>query len=320
MKIAFNRKIRRTPWGGGAHFATALEDYLLKAGHTVVHQLEEGIDVIVMLDPRQEEGGFGIGEIVKHKEQYPNVKVLHRINDTDYARGLKAPSGDDRAYLEPLIMWSNRYADQTVYISRWVQDHYRERSIEWTKPMSVGVVIPNGCDPDVFHHSTHEVHKPIRLVTHHWSSNPMKGLDLYERIDELMDVGADFEFTYIGRYPAGHIPKHTKIIAPLYGQALGDELRKHDVYVTAARWEACGSHHVEGAACGLPIIFHREGGGVVEMCERYGEGIKSVADFQLALEKVMNDYRSYREKAIAVDLSADTMCERYLDVLVRMMK
>lgn len=319
MKIAFNRKVRRSPWGGGAHFATVLEDYLAKVGHSIVHNLEEGIDVIIMLDPRQEEGGFGIGEIIEYKERCPNVRVLHRVNDTDYARGLKASSGDDRAYLEPLIMWANRYADQTVYISKWVQGHYQERSREWTKPMSVGVVIANGCDTTFFYPKTErELHKPLRLVTHHWSQNKNKGLDLYERIDKLIAAGAPLEFTYVGRPCDGFHPKHTTVIAPLYGEALGDELRKHDVYVTAARWEACGSHHIEGAACGLPVVYHNDGGGVVELCKRYGEGINDVSGFKDALTKVKKNYRSYAASAESADLSSDTMCEKYLDVLMRM--
>jgi glycosyltransferase involved in cell wall biosynthesis len=319
VKIAFNRKIRRSPWGGGAHFAVVLEDYLVKIGHSIVHNLEEGIDVIIMLDPRQEEGGFGISEIIEYKERCPNVKILHRVNDTDYARGLKASSGDDRAYLEPLIIWANRYADQTVYISKWVQGHYQERSREWTKPMNVGTVITNGCDTSFFYPKTErELHKPLRLVTHHWSTNPNKGLDLYKHIDELIDCGANLEFTYVGRYPVGHVPKHTKIVAPLYGTELGDELRKHDVYVTAARHEACGSHHIEGAACGMPVIYHNEGGGVVEMCSRYGVGIDDVSDFKQALTKIKNHYDSYRWSAESADLSAETMCEKYLELIKRM--
>jgi len=332
MKIAFNRMPRRTPWGGGAHFATTFADYLTTIGHQVVYTLEPGIHAIVMLDPRHEDGGFSAGDIARYKQSNPNVKVLHRVNDTGKTRG-----GDE---LDRIIMGSNAVADATVFISSWVADYYASKDM---RPSHSNVcVITNGCDERYFHAGRwtstewqrirsgsdgktffppgfNKPHAPIRLVTHHWSNNPSKGVDLYEHIDELIDVGGAFEFTYIGRYPAGHIPKHTKIIAPLYGIELGDELRKHDVYVTGARWEACGSHHVEGAACGLPVIFHGDGGGVVEMCQRYGEElVGGVKGFQDALETIKDDYVTYSRRAFTADLSADTMCKKYLDVIVRM--
>ncbi len=331
MKIAFNRKERRSPWGGGAHFATTLGDYLTKVGHTVVHQLEDGIDAIIMLDPRPEEGGFDAGAIHTYVCSHPKTKVLHRINDTDVARGTH--------FLDPIIMGANALvADVTVFISRWVADYY---DIKGLRPSHYATVITNGCDTNVFYPpgwtSTEwsriragsdgkifyppgfdKPHKPLRLVTHHWSNNPMKGLDLYERIDDLIDVGAPLEFTYIGRYPATHVPKHTKIIPALYGMELGDELRKHDVYVTGARYEACGSHHVEGAACGLPVVYHANGGGVNEMCSRYGVEIQNVGQIKTALEAIVRNYKAFADKAQQADLSAETMCEQYLDLIVRM--
>lgn len=310
MKVAFNRQIRRSPWGGGAHFATTFADYLTARGHTVVHRLEDGLDRIVMLDPRPEEGGFDVNAIVKHRaERDPNVKVLHRVNDTGKTRG-----GDvlDRIIVEANLIAANA----TVFISKWVKSYFDGKGIAFGANASV---ITNGCDARFFHPKTErELHKPMRLVTHHWSDNAMKGLDLYKHIDELIGRGAPLEFTYVGRYPASHSPKHTKIVAPLYGEALGDELRKHDVYVTAARWEACGSHHVEGAACGLPVVYHNDGGGVVEMARRYGEGISEVSELKSALTKIKNYYRSYAASAESADLSAETMCAKYLDVLMRM--
>ena len=303
MKIAFNRQPRRSPWGGGAHFATAFADYLVAQGHEVVYTLQPGIDWIVMLDPRHEDGGFDAARIAGYKLQNPGVRVLHRVNDTGVTRG-----GQE---LDDMIRKANYLvADVTVYISRWVQQHFRKQMCP------DGVVVTNGCDERYFYpNAIMGLHSPVRLVTHHWSNNPKKGVDLYERIDELIDCGANLEFTYVGRYPAGYVPKHIKVVAPLYGTALGDELRKHDVYVTAARHEACGSHHVEGAACGMPVIYHNEGGGVVEMCSRYGVGIDDVKDFKSALDEIVADYRGFCERALACDLSADTMCAKYLELM-----
>ena len=307
MKIAFNRAIRRTPWGGGSQFLTVFADYLVAKGHEVVHQLESGIDVIVMLDPRHEDGGFDDGRIQLYTKANPRTKVLHRVNDTGVTRG--------GAQLDRHITLANAFvADHTVFISEWVKRHFVGLGFDVNRPHDV---ITNGCDESAFY--TGDVvgkpGRPLRLVTHHWSDNPAKGLDVYAEIDRLIDEGAPLEFTYVGRYPKTHVPKHTKIIQPLYGQALGDELRKHDVYVTGARFEACGSHHVEGAACGLPVVFHLDGGGVVEMCQRYGVGVSNVSELPRAITAVASNYALHRKAVLDADLKASSMCEKYLNIL-----
>lgn len=305
MKVALNRRPRRSPWGGGAHFATAFADYLVAQGHEVVYTLQPGIDWIVMLDPRHEEGGFAVGDILHYKRANPSVKVLHRVNDTGVTRGGKE--------LDRIILGSNEaVADQTVFISAWVRDYFFGGGFETRRPHTV---INNGCDSTFFHPPHLSApHSPLRLVTHHWSDNPAKGLDVYRYIDEhTAELGVCF--TYVGRYPNGYTPKNTTVIQPLYGHELGDELRRHDVYVTGAHHEACGSHHVEGAACGLPVIFHREGGGVVEMCSRYGVGINSVDEFAEALENIRASYHTLVQRAIKTDLSSNTMCSKYLELM-----
>ena len=77
MKIAFNRQIRRTPWGGGSQFLTVFADFLAAEGHQVVHRLEPGIDWIVMLD-------FDDGPHADDKGLY--------IPDEQFE--IKGPSGD----------------------------------------------------------------------------------------------------------------------------------------------------------------------------------------------------------------------------------
>ena len=69
MKIYFNRKLRRNPWGGGAHFHSAIVDYLSKNNFDIVETLNGKIDVIVMLDPRYEEYGSDVNQIYEYKKR-----------------------------------------------------------------------------------------------------------------------------------------------------------------------------------------------------------------------------------------------------------
>jgi hypothetical protein len=174
MKIAFNRQPRRSPWGGGAHFATTFADYLVAHGHEVVYTLQPDIDWIIMLDPRAEQGGFAVGDIQYYKHINPQVKVLHRINDTGKTRG-----GDE---LDRVILGSNIVvADYTVFISNWVRDYFVSKGFDITKPNSV---INNGCESKFFYpKSRHDFHIPMKLVTHHWYSKfVLKDQSLFQQV------------------------------------------------------------------------------------------------------------------------------------------
>jgi len=65
----------------------------------------------------------------------------------------------------------------------------------------------------------------------------------------------------------------------------------------------------------MPVIYHTDGGGVCEMASRYGVGIGQVEEFEAALATVLSSYDVFREKAIETDLSAETMCRKYLEVM-----
>ena len=52
---------------------------------------------------------------------------------------------------------------------------------------------------------------------------------------------------------------NTKVISPISGKKLAEELRSQDFYITGSINEPSGNHHIE-AACGLPIMYINSGG------------------------------------------------------------
>ena len=60
-------------------------------------------------------------------------------------------------------------------------------------PLGAFDVLANGVGPEA-----------MRIVTHHWSDNPLKGFDVYEQVDQLIADGKlpGFELWIIGRWPA----------------------------------------------------------------------------------------------------------------------
>jgi hypothetical protein len=71
-----------------------------------------------------------------------------------------------------------------------------------------------------------------------------------------------FTFTYIGRERGSF--KNTKIIKPLFGNELGEELGRYDVYVSASRFDPGPNHIIESLSSEIPTYVHHQGGGCIE--------------------------------------------------------
>lgn len=282
-KILINRKIVIGPWGGGNNFVKSFHDALIDEGHHIVYDLSHNdIDLIVMIDPRYDDLGISINEIFAYKQKNPRVKILHRVNECDARKNTND--------VDKLLMASNVIADETVFISEWLQSYFTVKG--FNKRSSV---IYNGCNSSHFYpeknHQNKTIQYPIKIVTHHWSDNWMKGFDVYKHLDRLCQEHPEkYKFTYVGRYAKEYSPVATTIINPLHGKELGDELRKHDVYLTASRWEPCGMHHIEGASSGLPVVYHEEGGGIVESCKKHGMSFASNDQLSKAIDAVSENY------------------------------
>lgn len=303
-KILINRKIVDGPWGGGNNFVKSLKSSLINNGHSLVDALCDDIDLIIMIDPRYDEARISINEIASYKRRNPRVKILHRINECDARKNTNE--------IDSLLLASNQLADKTVFISEWLKDYFIKRGFSKDSQ-----VIYNGCNSDFFYpNHTKVIKAPYKIVTHHWSDNWMKGFDAYKRIDEICRSNPQkYQFTYIGRYAKEYAPQSTHIISPLYDKQLGEELRKHDIYVTASRWEPCGMHHIEGASSGLPVLYHSNGGGIVEGCKNHGLSFDSIDQIESKLDDLVNLHSSLMTNIDYKFLSIERCLSQYNDLI-----
>lgn len=305
MKILINRKIINGPWGGGNNFVKSLHQTLVQNGHEVLSTLEPNIDLIVMSDPRYDELGISINEIISYKKYNKNVKILHRINECDARK--------NTTDIDQLLLASNAYADETVFISDWLKNYFIDKGFK-----NKYHTVYNGCNTDFFYPNINKkkLEKPYKIVTHHWSDNWMKGFDIYKKLDEICVKNSNnFEFTYIGRYAKEYTPVVTKVISPLFEKDLGNELRKHDIYITASRYEPCGMHHIEGASSGLPILYHSEGGGIVEGCKKHGISFSSVDDIENKLFEIIENYNKLCSSIDYDFLSMKRCMNQYMEII-----
>ena len=316
MKVAVGFRIQDGPWGGGNRFAAALVAALRERGDCVCQTLDEDdIDVILMMDPRWRHSSvtFTPGAILRYL-LFTNRQalVVHRINECDERKQTR--------HMNPLLRRANYCADHTVFVSSWL----RQLDLWQDRPDTPSSVITNGADAAVFNPRGWQPWLglgPLKLVTHHWGGNWMKGFDIYQRLDAMMaepEWSGRIKFTYIGNVPRGFAFRHAHYVAPLDGEALADELRSHHAYVTASINEPGGNHQNEGALCGLPLLYRRSGC-LPEYCDGFGISFDE-HDFIGRLQQLIDTYDSLAVSMPGYPHTSERTCENYLALFDELIK
>lgn len=303
-RVAINLPPRTSSWGGANQWTSQLTGYLRFCGFSVQYDLRRTPDCIVLTHTGiSGDVTFTADDVERCKKDHPAVRVVHRINDNDIRKAT--------SHMDEVQGRANRVADHTVFISAWLRDYYQER---WFRPERAHSVIYNGASQRAFHpmgSAPWQPGTPLRLVTHHWSNNPLKGFDIYEQLDEEIASGRlpGVEFWIIGRWPETIRWKAARTFSPVSGEKLAALLRQCHCYITATRWEPGGMHHVEGLQCGLPMIYHEDGGGVVEMGARFGLSFRE--NLGEVIDGMRQRYPEFRAKVLAEPPSGDWMCLQY---------
>lgn len=308
MKVAINQRVVDGPWGGGNRFVAALIERLAASGHVVAHDLESAdIDIILVIDPRWRSPNISFGpRAIFNYLQFRNSKaiVVHRINECDERKNTRGMNFRLRA--------ANYCADHTVFVGSWLKDLN-----VWQRGERHSVIL-NGADATVFKPGDNAVWNgsaPLKLVTHHWGGNWMKGFDIYSELDRMLDEpewAAKVSFTYIGNLPRGFSFKHANYVQPLNGTALAAELRRHHGYISASINEPGGHHQNEGALCGLPLLYRRSGC-MPEYCAGFGVDFDE-NDFPTRLDEYIRQYPALKSAMNVFPHTADAMVEHYLEL------
>ncbi len=308
MKIAIGYKTKNSSWGGGNQFVSSLVSEGLKKGHQITFDLvDRDIDLILIIDPRSynDDIPFGSYEIFRYLFCVnKNTLVVHRINECDERKKTK--------HINLFLRLVNYFADCTVFISEWL------KTLNVYQRDNLTRVILNGANEEYFNDNNHkpwDKKETLKIVTHHWSPNLMKGFDVYKDLDDLLCTDEwinKIEFTYIGNLPNGFKFKKTKHIKPKAGEALGNELSKHHLYLSASINEPAGMHHIEGILCGLPIIY-RESGALPEYCNGFGISFKN-KDFIPALKEMIFNYEKYKKNIYKYPNNSIKMTNEYFSL------
>lgn len=298
MKIYVNRQPKIGPWGGGAKTVNKLVELLLHKGHTVVYDLQDGIDVIFCMDPRPNNRGEWYQNFLDYRSKSKNTKIVQRVGDL---------GTHSKPYLTDMVRQTLPNSDYFIFPSKWAK--------EWIDFKSKNFEIINNAPMQIFYENRKEnleLKDKVSVVTHHWSTNPKKGFDMYEKFEEWCK-DKDISFHYIGQVPPG--VTFNNYMKPISAEDLSMVLPKYDIYLTASQEEAGANHVLEALAAGLPVVYRDTGGSINNYCHSYGEEYSTFNDMIDKVRKVMEHYSIYKSEVLKYVDNNDKVIERYCDII-----
>ena len=295
------------PYGGGNRFVIGLIDILTNLGHNVIFDLDfsKKIDYIIVIDGRDLIEYIKISQYLK---MYLDTKIVIRVNECDARKNTN--------YVDKNLLIFMELCHIVIYNSQWLADYYQKKGFN-----KKYYVCYSGCDHKIFYPIKNKIlnKNKIKIVTHHWSDNYMKGYDIYDKLDKYIynNAKSNLSFSIIGNINKDFREncKVTSMIEPLNNEELAAKLRENDIYITASRFEPCGFHHIEGSSCGMPILYHKDSGGINESCINHGIQFNDFSDFLDKLNIIINDYDKYRKKIDYNFLSSERCYKSFLSII-----
>lgn len=270
------------PWGGGNQFLHILKNAFISRGMYVDNAQDANI---VLVNNYHE---LLPALVLKWKK--PWIAIIHRLGPIlSYHR---------RAYWR-LIDWlvirfTNLIASAAVFQSEWA---FQEGKKLGCKTSIRYRVVHNTVDPRLFYPPRNKIFnsKKVRLIATSWSANPNKGFDYYQFLDTHLDFSR-FQMTFIGNSPVRF--KNIIQLSPLSSARLAEQLREHDIYITATKDDACSNAIIEALSTGLPVVALASGGNG-ELIKDGGALFYKQEDIFKAISSVANNFEQYRKNIAA---------------------
>jgi hypothetical protein len=311
MKISIGMRLQTGPWGGGNQFGISFAKYLKERGVKASFDLKDPNLDVILLSCSLTSSAYTDKNIVRYLAiNNRHALVIQRINECDERKGTTG--------VNQRVMQANQCADHTVFISGWLRDLYLAQGF---KPNRQSVLL-NGANTEIFNSIGHipwDGKGRLKFVTHHWGDNVLKGFDIYERFDKMLGESAwrdRLEFTFIGNLPDGFKLINTRHLEPQSGCELAESIRNHHVYITASQNEPAGMHHIEGATCGLPLLY-RESGALPEYCKGFGLSFTE-QNFEAKLKNIIDSYNYWSGKMKDYPYTSDYMSAQYYQLCVNL--
>ena len=296
--IAIFHHFQTGPFGGSNQFLVALRDEMKRRKIRVAENLIGPETRAALLN------AYVFDADRLRRMRHDGCRIVHRV---DGPVGRYRGESDD---IDRTIFSLNReFAAATIFQSQYSIAATEELGLRFTSPE----VIPNAVDPAIFNpvgRTAWNRDRKTRLVSTSWSDNAGKGAATYKWIEDHLDWNR-FEYTFIGRSPLRF--DRIRSLPPLPPRELADELRAHDIYVTASQHDPCSNALLEALACDLPALALRSGGHP-ELVAEGGALFDGTDDVLHKLGELVTNFETKRA-LIRVSSLAEVV-DRYLSVLL----
>jgi hypothetical protein len=298
-KIYFMSTLKDRPWGGANQFLKALKREMEKAGACSQDACASNA-ILFNLDPSPDYVERWM-RLIAIKRSAPRTLVIARI-----AGPIALARGKDAAWDRILYKFCDAIADGIVYQSEWSRRENRRCGL---KQNGHELVALNAPDRSIFTSEGRQLfheNRKMRLIGSSWSTNPRKGLSVFQWLDRNLDF-SKYEVTFVGNAPAPFA--HIRTIPPLASRALADEMKCHDLFIFPSRVEACSNSLVEALHCGLPAIAYA-GSSNPEVVGNAGEFFRQKEEIPCLLEKMADSMEGYSSRICLPDISQ--VCDLYV--------
>ena len=278
MKISIIFPISDSATGGGNQFLKMLKTNLQKRG--LYSELKEA-DVVLFNSYQY------IPEVVAAKRRYPDKIFIHRID------GLMKLYNKPEDKRDSIVLLANKWiSDGNIYQSNWSRERNYEFGMEKSRFENT---IYNAADSSIFNHNgkvEFDRKRKTRIIATSWSSNIKKGFNVYRYLDDTLDWNK-YEMTFVGNSPLEfHNIKHKQ---PMISLNLSEELKKHDIYISASQKDPCSNSVIEALSCGLPVLCLNDGGHP-ELVKEGGLLFQKEEEIPTLLEKLATHYEEYQRR------------------------
>lgn len=280
-------EIKDEPWGGGNQFLKALRAYFRSRSLYAESAADAGV---VLFNSHHH-----LDRVAALKRAHPDKVFLHRCDGP-----IRVVRGSGWEIDRAIFRHNARIADGTVFQSEWSRAQAAREGMPRNR---FEAVIHNAPDPGIFHPAAgprSEASGKVRVLAMSWSTNALKGFDVYSHLDRNLDFGR-YEMTFIGNAPEPF--RNIRMVPPLPSQGVAEELRNHDLFLSASHLEACSNAIVEALNCRVPALV-RDNSSQPELVRDARMVFRGVGDVLESLDRVSADLGGIKE-----GLRPETMAE-----------
>lgn len=298
-EFSFFHEFAPPPTGGGHQFLRALWRELERRGSRLENNAVSRTTRSCLFNSFN----FDFTALRRIRRKRPRCLFVHRVDGPiGLYRGFD--DGTDQRILEV----NRALADVTVFQSKFSLEAHQRLGMDFRQ----SVIIPNAPDPEVFYpmgRTVWSTNRKIRLISVSWSDNPNKGAADYAWLDRNLNF-KHFEYTFVGR--VGENLQNVRHLQPMDSMRLAEQLRQHDIFITASRHDPCSNSLLEALNCGLPALY-LQSGGHAELVGGGGLGYEKVDEVPGLLDVLAEQYSRFQSAIPRHDIA--TVTDGYLALL-----